>query len=62
VLCDDPDGWDRVGESGGRVVQERGSIYILQLIHIVVQQKLTRQCKAIILQLKVIGIRLQWIP
>ena len=50
MLCDDLEGWDR---EGGREAQERGGmgIYVcIQLIHFVVQQKLTQHCKAIILQ------------
>ena len=47
MLCGDLDGWD------GREVQEGGYIYVyIQLIHFLVQQKLTQFCKAIILQLK----------
>ena len=42
-------GWDGVG--GGRKVLEGGDIY-LWLIHVVVWQKPTQYCKAIILQLK----------
>ena len=48
--CDGIEGWDR---EGGREAQEGGDmgIYIyIQLIHFVVQQKLTEHCKAIILQ------------
>ena len=51
MLCDDLEGGD--GEDG-REAQEGGcmGIYVyIQLIHFVVQQKLTQQhCKAIILQ------------
>ena len=42
--------WER---EGGREMQEGGDmeIYIhIQLIHFVVQQKLTQHCKAVILQ------------
>ena len=42
--------WDR---EGGREMQEGGDtgIYVyVQLIHFVIQQKLTHHCKAIILQ------------
>ena len=44
------EGWDR---EGGREVQEGGDmgIYVyIQLIHFIIQQKLTHHCKAIILQ------------
>ena len=50
MLCDNLEGWDR---EGGREAQEGGDmgIYVyMWLIHFVVQQKLTQQCKAIILQ------------
>ena len=50
MLCDDLEGWD--GE-GGREAQEGGDMgmYVhIELIHFVVQQKLTQHCKAIILQ------------
>ena len=51
MLCDDLEGWDK---EDGREAQEGGcmGIYVyIQLIHFVVQQKLTQQhCKAIILQ------------
>jgi len=50
VLCDDLEGWDR-GEDGERLKTEEIHVY-LQLVHIVVQQKLTQHCKAINLQLK----------
>ena len=48
MLCDDQAGGLGVG---GR--PEREGMYVhLQLIHFVVQQKLTQHCKAVILQLK----------
>ena len=50
MLCDDLEGWDR---EDGREAQEGGDmgIYVyLELIHFVVQQKLTQYCKVIILQ------------
>ena len=50
ALRDDLEGWDR---EGGRETQEGGDmgIYVyIQLIHFVIQQKLTHHCKAIILQ------------
>ena len=50
VLCDHLEGWDR---EGGSETQEGGDmgIYVyLELIHFVIQQKLTQHCKAIILQ------------
>ena len=49
MLCDDLDGWDRVV---GREAEEGGEmgIYVcIWLIHVVVQQKLTQHCEAIIL-------------
>ena len=48
VLCDDPEGWD----GGGRLKGEGIYVY-LRLIHIIVQQKLRKQGKAIILQFKI---------
>ena len=57
MFCDHLEGWDR---EGGREAQEGGDmgdicihmgIYeYIQLIHFVIQQKLTHHCKAIILQ------------
>ena len=50
MLCEDLEGWDRVG---GRETQEGGDmgIYVcIWLIHFVVQPKLTQYCEAIILQ------------
>ena len=50
MLCDHLEGWDK---EGVRETQEGGDIDIyvnVQLIHFVIQQKLTQQCKAIILQ------------
>ena len=51
------DGWN--GERGWRQAQEGGDIciYVLQMIHIVVQQKPTQYYKAIILQLKILKIK-----
>ena len=51
MLCDNLEGWDKVG--GGREVQKGGDIYNLWLIHVDVWQKPTQHCKAIILQLKI---------
>jgi len=50
VLCDDLEGWDR-GEDRERLKTEEIHVH-LQLVHIVVQQKLTQHCKAVNLQLK----------
>ena len=50
VLCDNPEGWDRVG--GGREVKEGGDIQYLRLIRVGVWQKSTQHCKATTLQLK----------
>ena len=50
VLCDHLKGWNR---EGGRETQEGGDtgIYVyVELIHFIIQQKLTHHCKAIILQ------------
>ena len=50
MLCDDLEGWDREGQ---REAQEGGDMVVyayIQLIHFVVQQKLTQHCKAMILQ------------
>ena len=50
MLCDHLEGCDREGE---RETQEGGvmRIYVyVELIHFVIQQKLTQHCKAIILQ------------
>ena len=50
VLCDHLEEWDR---EGGRATQEGGDIGIyvyIQLIHLVIQQRLTQHCKAIICQ------------
>ena len=46
VLCDDLEGWD--SGVGGRLRREGMYVYI-QLIHVAAQQKLTLQCKAMIL-------------
>ena len=50
MLCAHLEGWDR---EGGRETQEGGDmgVYVcIELIHFVIQQKLTQHCKAIILQ------------
>ena len=50
VLCDHLEGWDREGR---KETQEGGDVGIyvyIELIHFIVQQKLTHHCKAIILQ------------
>ena len=47
-LCDNPEGWD--GVRRGRL-QKEGTYVYLRLIHIVVWQKPTQYCKAIILHL-----------
>ena len=51
VPCDDLDGWAEGSE--GRLTREQKYVY-LQLIDLVIQQKLTQQCKAIILQIIII--------
>ena len=50
VLCDILDGWNE--EVAGRFKRKGLHVY-LKLIHIVMQQKPTRLCKVIILQLKI---------
>ena len=50
MLCDHLEGWDR---EGGREMQEGGDmgIYVfVQMIHFVIEQKLTHHHKAVILQ------------
>ena len=50
MICDHLQGWDK---EGGRETQEGGDmgIYVcVELIHFVIQQKLTHHCKTIILQ------------
>ena len=47
VFCDDPERWD--GVVGGRSKREGIYVYI-QLIHTVVQQILTKHCKAAVVQ------------
>ena len=47
VLRDNPEGWDGLG--GGR----DGTCVYLWLIHVDIQQKQTKYCKATILQLKI---------
>ena len=50
MLCVHPEGWD--GEGGREAPEgEDMAIYVyIELIHFVVQQKLTQYCEAIILQ------------
>ena len=50
MLCGNPGGWDE-GSVGGISEKERIYVYIY-MIHLVVQQKVTQHCKAVILQLK----------
>ena len=50
VFCDDLDGWDG-DKVGGRSKREVIYVYIY-LIHFTLEQKLTKHCKAIILQFK----------
>ena len=52
MACDDLEEWDGGGQESSR---ELIYIYIhihIQLIHFIVQRKLTQHCKGIILQLK----------
>ena len=61
MLCDDPDG--RMGW-GGAVggMFKREVIYVcLELIHIVIQQKLTQHCKTIIFYLKKLIFKRQYL-
>ena len=51
MLCDDLEGWVG-GEDGERLKTEEIHVH-LQLVHIVVQQKLTQYFKAINLQFKI---------
>jgi len=47
VPCDDLEGWDGEGSS------KREGVYVcIELIHFIVQQKLTQHWEAVILQLK----------
>ena len=50
-LCDDLEGGMGVGV--GERFQREGMCVYLQLIHVIVQQKPTQHCKAIILQLEI---------
>ena len=58
ALCDNLEGWDGVGV-GGKFKREGTHVY-LQLIHLVVWEKPTQHCKAIILQLKTNYIYILW--
>ena len=54
LLCDYLEGWDGVGEWGmGGQFKREGTYVDLWLIHVVVWQKPTQQCKAIIFQLNI---------
>ena len=48
MLCDDLDGWD--GDGVGRKSKRKRIYVYIELIHLVVLQKLTQHCKAIICQ------------
>ena len=48
VLCDDLEGWDGGGVQGR--FKREGIYEYIWLIQFIVQQKLTKHCKAIILQ------------
>ena len=51
MLCHDLEGWDGAGVGAGL---KREEMYVyMQLIYVVVQQKLTQHCNAIILQIKI---------
>ena len=51
VLCDHLELWEGVG--GGREIPEGGTYVYVLLIRVVVWQKATQYCTAIILQLKI---------
>ena len=51
VLSNNLEGWDRGGM--GRTSQREGIYVHVELIHAVIQQRLTQHCKALILQLKI---------
>ena len=48
MFFEDLEGWNR--SRGGRDTQEGGDICIHMVLHVVVQQKLTQLCKAVIFQ------------
>ena len=50
MLCDHQGGWDREGGREAQEGEDMGLYVYIQLIHVVIQQKLTQHCKAIILQ------------
>ena len=50
MFCDDLEGSDGEGGREDQEGRDMGIYVYLQLIHFVVQQKLTQHCKAIILQ------------
>ena len=50
MLCDDLEGWD--GSVGRGRLEREGICVHIELIHVVVQQRLMQHCNAIILQLK----------
>ena len=50
VLCDNLEGWG--GKGGGRVVQERGDVYMPMTDSYWYMEKKSQYCKVIILQLK----------
>ena len=52
MLCDDPDGWD--GQEVGGSSKREGVCVHIQLVHFIVQKKLTQPCKAIILKKKLL--------
>ena len=50
MLCDHLEGCYREGERETQEVEDMGIYVYVQLSHFVIQQKITQQCKAIILQ------------
>ena len=54
MLCDDLQGWDVMVEGKSR---SKGIYVYRELIHCIVQQKLTGHCKAIIRQIKKRSVR-----
>ena len=50
MLCDDLERWDRESRREAQEGGDMGIYVYVELIHFVIQQQLTQQCKAIILQ------------
>ena len=56
MLWENPEGW--VGDGGGKGVQNGETHVYLWLVHVAVCQKQSQYCKVIILQLKLINIKM----